>query len=526
MLGLELIVALGISVLVCTMAGSRYRIASPILLLAAGLLLWFIPALRAVRLSPDVVLLLFLPALLHREALTTSQRSIRQSLRGIVLVSTVLVIVTAAAIAVIAHRLGMPWGPAWVLGAALAPTDATAVAAFARMLPARNMAILRAESLVNDGTALVVYGVAVAVTVGEQRFSLAHVSELFVIAYVGGAVTGAVVAWIALRVRQHLDDRLLINTVILLTPFTAYLIAESIEASGVLAVVLAGLIVSRYAPRGGRADARRQTEDSWTLATFLLNGSLFVLVGLETQSAARGLTSIGMARALAAVVIVAVALLVVRIAFLVVSAYVIRGIDRRPEQKLRRVSNRARVVSGMAGFRGAVSLAAALAVPELLDSGAPFPDRDMIVFVTAGVIVVEMVVQGLLLPAVVRWARLPQNSSAEQELLLAHTVATEAALAALPQTAKDLGADDEVIEQLRAEYLAHLAVLHAEGADDSRPVIRNKQSTELRLALLAHKRAAITVLRAEQRIDDPVFLQFQTALDTEEVRLAPPKIFD
>ncbi|HEV7908107.1 MAG TPA: cation:proton antiporter, partial [Pseudonocardiaceae bacterium] len=172
MLGLVIVVVLGLAVLVSSAVARRWRITPPVLLLVSGVLLGFVPVLRGVSLPPDVMLLLFLPALLYWESLTTSLREIRSNLRSIVLLSTVLVVATAAAVAVVAHALGLPWGPAWVLGAALAPTDATAVGVIARALPRRMVTTLRAESLINDGTALVIYGIAVSATVGGQRFGI------------------------------------------------------------------------------------------------------------------------------------------------------------------------------------------------------------------------------------------------------------------------------------------------------------------------------------------------------------------
>jgi monovalent cation/hydrogen antiporter len=412
MLGLELVVVLGVTLLLAGVAARRLRIAPPILLLACGMFLGFVPALREVHLPPEAMLLIFLPALLYWESLTTSLREIRSNLRVIVLASTLLVIATAAAVATVGHALGLPWGPAWVLGAALAPTDATAVGVLARALPRRTVTTLRAESLVNDGTALVVYGLAVGVTVGEESLGTAHVAGLFLLSYGGGALAGVLVAWLATQARRRLDDPLLENVLILLTPFSAFLLAEVVEASGVLAVVVCGLIMSRVGPRLGRADSRQVTVAFWTLSTYLLNGALFVLVGLEVQASVRGLTSIDLARGLFAVGVVSAVVIGVRFAWLFTMPYVIRALDRRPQQRLRRVGPRGRVVNGVAGFRGAVSLAAALAVPQTVASGEPFPGRDLIVFVTAGVIAVTLL-QALVLPAVVRWARLPQDTSVE-----------------------------------------------------------------------------------------------------------------
>jgi Na+/H+ antiporter len=522
MLGLELVVVLGLAVLLCAVAARRFRVAPPVLLLACGALLGFIPVLRRVHLPPEVVLLLFLPALLYWESLTTSLREIRSNLRVIVMLSTLLVIATAGAVAMVAHYLGLGWGPAWVLGAAVAPTDATAVGVLARALPRRTLTVLRAESLVNDGTALVIYALAVGITVGDEHLSLPHVGWLFVLAYGGGALAGMVTAWFAVRVRRHLHDPLQENVAIILTPFTAFLLAEAIHASGVLAVVVSGLIMSQAGPRVGQASSRQQMEAFWSLSVYLLNGSLFVLVGLELQAAVRGLGSGALTRGLIAVGAVSVAVIGMRFVWLFTTPYLIRILDRRPQQRLRRSGPRARVLSGVTGFRGAVSLAAALAVPQTVSSGAPFPDRNIIIFVTAGVIVVTLVLQGLLLPGVVRWARLPRDTSVEQERHQAEIRATEEALAAIPRLADDLGTDPEVAGRVRREYEKHLRVLRASDGptEDERALRYDQQYTALRLAGIARKRATVVRLRDERRIDDTVLRQVQARLDIEDVRLS------
>lgn len=520
--GLELVVVLGAALLLGNVLGKRFGLAPPIMLLFVGALLGLVPAVRQAQLPPEVMLLLFLPVLLYWESLTTSMREIRSNLRGIVLLSTVLVICTAGAVAVAGHALGLAWRPAWVLGAAVAPTDATAVGALARSLPRRQVTVLRAESLVNDGTALVVFGLAVGVTVGEDHLTLPHVGALFLLAYGGGAAVGMLVAWINMNLRRRLDDPLLGNLVMILAPFTAYLLAELIEASGVIAVVVSGLIMAQVAPSLIRAEHRRQALAFWPLATFIINGTLFVLVGVSLQYAVRHLNRSDLQDALIAVGVVSVALVLVRFAFLFSSAYLIRLIDRRPEQRLRRMSHRARVVSGFAGFRGAVSLAVALSVPEALDSGAPFPDRAFIVFVTSGVIVVTLVAQGLLLPGVVRWARLPRDTSVDEELVLAETTATEEAIEALPRLADELGTTPNVAEWLRQEYGARLATVRARGTEsnDDDALLQNRHYTDLRLALIGHKRATVVRLRDQRQIDDTVLRRIQADLDKEEVRLA------
>ncbi|MDX2938264.1 cation:proton antiporter domain-containing protein [Streptomyces ipomoeae] len=214
-------------------------------------------------------------------------------------------------------------------------------------------------------------------------------------------------------------------------------------------------------------------------------------------------------------------LVAVRFAFLFASTYLIRLLDRRPKQRLLRQSHRARVVSGLAGFRGAVSLAVALSVPETLDSGEPFPDRDFIVFVVSGVILVTLVTQGLLLPAAVRRAKLPPDTSVDEEHDLAETTAMEEALKAMPRLAADLGTEPKAVEWLRQEYEALLSTVRARstGAADDPALRRHQDYTALRLALIAHKRATVVRLRDERHIDDTVLRRLQADLDNEEVGL-------
>ncbi|MFK0106088.1 Na+/H+ antiporter [Streptomyces sp. NPDC091217] len=520
--GLELVVALGVAVLVGNAAGRRLGIAPPIPLLVTGAVLGFVPEVRQVQFPPEVVLLLFLPVLLHWESITTSLREIRTNLRGIVLMSTALVILTAWAVAAAAHALGLPWGPAWVLGAAVAPTDATAVGVLAGALPCRQVTLLRAESLVNDGTALVVYGLAVGITVGDEHLSVPHVGGLFLLAYGGGALVGAAVAWGNTIVRRRLADPLLGNLVMILVPFTAYLLAELAEASGVIAVVTCGLIMSQVAPRIIRAEHRTQAMAFWSLATFIINGALFVLVGVELQYAVRDLGPADLQDALIAVGVVCLALVAVRFAFLFASASLVRLLDRSPRQGPLRTGHRARVISGLAGFRGAVSLAVALSVPRTLDSGEPFPDRSFVICVTSGVILVTLVAQGLLLPAAVRWAKLPPDTSVVEERNLAETTAIEAALGAMPRLAVELGTGPKTVEWLRQEYEGRLASARAlgAGAEDDPALLLHQDYTALHLALIAHRRATVVRLRDERHIDDTVLRRLQADLDSEEVRLS------
>ncbi|WP_181312289.1 Na+/H+ antiporter [Nocardioides campestrisoli] len=519
MLGLEMVVVLGVALVACGSLARRYPIAPAVLLVLVGVLVGFVPRLREAHLPPEAVLLLFLPALLYWESLTTSLREIRSNLRVVILSSTALVLATAAAVAWAAHALGMAWGPAWVLGAALAPTDATAVGVLARDLPRRTVTVLRAESLVNDGTALVLYGLAVGVTVGEETLTGWHVTWLLVLSYCGGVLAGGLVGLLSWRVRRWLDDPMLEGITMLVTPFAAFLAAEAIGASGVLAVVACGLFMSQVAPRITGAATRHLVEPFWTLSTTVLSSSLFVLIGLSAQSAFRSLSSTSVREALVYTVVVAAVVIGVRWVWTYTTPYVVRLVDRRPAQRARRVGARQRTVTAVAGFRGAVSLAAVLAVPRTLESGAPFPERDLIVVVACGVIVLTLL-QSLLLPSVVRFARLPRDDSVAEEIQLAEVSTLDAAIEALEATALELGTAEKVVERVRRELDVQRRLLGAAGAEGHPLVRHDDQHTSLSLALLARRREALLALRDERRIDDIVLRRVQARLDIEEVRLS------
>ncbi|QCR43416.1 Na+/H+ antiporter [Curtobacterium sp. SGAir0471] len=520
MLGPELVVALGLAIAVTAAVADRIRIAPPVLLLVIGALLAFVPTFGRVELPADAVLLLFLPALLYWESLTTSLREIRKNLRGIVLMGTVLVVVTAGVVATLLHLLGMPWGPAWVLGAAVAPTDATAVGVLTRMLPRRNVTVLRAESLVNDGTTLVVYGIAVAVTVGTQELTFWSVSGMLVLSYVGGVAAGLLAAWLGSLVLRRVDTVVLENLVTLLVPFAAFLGAEAIGASGVLAVVAAGIVVSQVAPKLDRAETRQQVRAFWSFLTYLLNGALFVLVGIEAMVAARALDAPELWTGIGLVLAVSVVLVLVRFAFEGTVGGTVWLVTRRFGGEPRE-GRRDRLVSGFAGFRGAVSLAMAVAVPRTLESGGAFPDRDLIVFVTAGVVVVTIVGQALVLPAVLRRAALPEDESVGEERRYAERTAVEEALDALPRLARKAGADRATVDRVRRDLEAHLDVIQAREEDDEdHPTLQRHDATvALELALVRHKAATLLRLRDDDEIDDVVLRQVRAGYDAEEARL-------
>jgi monovalent cation/hydrogen antiporter len=523
-LALEVIVILGVTVLIGTTLGGRYSVAPPVLLLVFGALLGFVPLLSHVVLEPDAVLLLFLPAILYWESLNTSLREIRANLRVIALLGIALVLATMVAVSFTAQALGMEPSAAWVLGAVLAPTDAAAVAGLARQMPRRALTTLRAESLINDGTALVLYAVAVAIATGETRPGPPAVVGMFLGSYTGGIAAGLAASAAIVIVRKRLDDPVREGALSVLTPFLAFLLAEMVHASGVVAVVVTGLVLTYVGPTIVRAASRVQAIAFWDLSTFLLNGGLFVLIGVQFVGVVRDLDGVGVGRAVAFALVVTAVVVGTRLAWVHVTTWLVRLIDRRPAQRLRRATWRQRTATGWAGFRGAVSLAAALAVPAAVRSGATFPDRDLILFTTSVVIFLTILVQGTTLPAVVRWARLPEDTARAEELLLARSEAVHAALDALPQVAAELGVTGDLLHRIEEEYRQHVRVVDAEDGDfdAARTVTERELDRRLRLALLDCERRRVTQLRDANRIDDIVLRELQATMDVEEVRLLGP----
>ncbi len=524
--GLVVIVALFATVVVGTVLGRRYRVGPPVLLILLGALLGLIPRFGGIRLDGEIVLLLFLPAILYWESLNTSFREIRANLRVIVFLSVGLVIATAVAVSWTARALGMESHAASVLGAVLSPTDAAAVAGLAKQLPRRALTVLRAESAINDGTALVLFAVSVSVAVGGAPVSAAALSVRFVGSYLGGICAGLLVGLGVTLVRRRIDAPQEEGALSLVTPFAAFLLAETIHSSGVVAVLVSALVLSYAGPHVIRARSRLQSYAFWDLSTFLINGSLWVFVGVQIPNAVRGISGVGGGIRHAALLALAITGVVVasRFAWTEITTVLIRMLDRRAVQRTRRADWRQRVVSSWAGFRGAVSLAAALAVPMTTHGGAAFPDRNLIIFVVCVVILVTVLVQGSTLPAVVGWARMPEDVSQADELQLARSRGAQAALDALPVVAGELGLSHELLNRLRKEYEEHAALVEASG-DTSAPndaAERNELVRQVRLGVLEHKRRAITELRDQNRIDDIVLRELQSAMDLEEVRLLDP----
>jgi monovalent cation/hydrogen antiporter len=513
---LAVFVLVGSLVVGASWIAPRLRLPAPLLQLLAGLLVGIIPEVRSIHLPSEAVLVLFLPALLFWEALMTPLREVRRDLRVILLLSTLLVVATTFGTAGIGVALGWGWLPALILGAALAPTDATAVGALARALPHRNIVQLRAESLINDGTALVVSSVVIGLAGSGASYSGVEITGLVALAYGGGAMVGLLAGLLGTVVLRRLGDPLLHNAALILVPFAAFLAAEQIHASGVIAVVLAGLHLSRTGPRSGTPQSRQQRDGFWSLTTTALNGALFVLIGIEAQSALRSVSPQSIPMLLALCALIWIVILLIRLVFQLLTTWTIRLVDRSPAQRSKRMTHRARVVATVAGFRGAISLAVALAVP------AGMPGRAEIVFVATGVVILTILAQGLLLPAVIRWARFEPDTLVSAEFTRAHRSALLSAIRAMPALAQDLDAPGHVRDRLANEYRERLERI--DGSPE--PERRTRRDVDrdyaaLSLALVDHTRDVVIRLRNHGAISDTTLHRLQARLDRDALHLAP-----
>src|SRR4051794_30373432 len=443
------IVSLLVAVAVLSALATRIGVPYPILLVLGGLGRGFGPAPPAARLGPALLLFVSPPPLLYSGAFFANLRELKADLRTITLNSTLLVIATATAVAVCAHALvdDLPWAVCFALGAIVAPTDPLAATAIARRydVPRRTINILEGESLINDASALVIYKIALG-AVGGAAFSLLHASLQFVGAAAGGVAIGLVVAVLLREIRRRLDDPPVEITISLLSGYAAYVPADAIGASGVVAAVTTGIALGWWAPEITTPNVRQELFSLWSSLTFLLNAILFVLIGLQLPTILDALSGRSLGFLLGTAAAVSAVVAGTRIVWLLVTPYVIRAIDRRESQRARRAGWRVRMVLAWSGMRGSVSLAAALALP------ASTPERDLVVFVTFSVILATLVLQGLTLPTVIRRLGVHDDGAEAEEELRARLVATQAALARIEQLGAEEWTRDDTIERMAGLY--------------------------------------------------------------------------
>jgi Na+/H+ antiporter len=496
----------------------------PIMLVLGGALVGFVPGLPTVALNPDVVLVVFLPPLLYAAAFFANFGDLRANLRALTLSSVGLVLATMTAVAAVAHQLvpGMPWAAAFALGAVVSPTDPLAAGLIMRRLgvPRRLVSGVEGEGLFNDATALVAYRVAVAAVVGGS-FSLGEASVRFLASASGGIAIGLAVGWAVALIRQRTNDVQVSVTISLLSGYAAFIPANAAGVSGVLAAVTTGIYMGIRGPSIIAPRTRLEGGMVWDIINFLLNAILFVLVGLQLHAVLAGLaghsvaTLAGHALAVSAVVVLA------RLLWFFTVPYVIRALDRRPSQRARRVGARPRLVIAWSGMRGAVSLAAALALPLTIGTGAPFPHRDLIIFLTFAVIFTTLVLQGLSLPALITWLRVGEGGAEAEEELSARLAATKAALAHIDVLAELEWTREDSVGRLRAayEYRKRRLAARAGKIEDDGYEDRSLAYQQMVQAVLAIQRHELVRLRNQGQISNEVMNRLIREFDLEESRL-------
>ncbi len=514
-----ILIALLVSVTVLSAAARAIDVPYPIVMVIGGVLLGLVPGLPDVQLDPDLVLLVFLPPLLYTGAFFSNLRDLRDNLRAISLLSIGLVIATVLAVAVVAHEFidDLSWPVCFVLGAIVGPTDPVAATAIMRRLgvPRRLVSVVEGESLLNDATALVAYKIALA-AVGGAAFSLLDAGWDFLWKASGGIAIGLIVGYVIAEIRKRLHDPLIENTIGLLTAYAAYVPAEQLQVSAVLAAVTAGCYVGWRAPEIAGAETRLQGFGMWELLQFLLNALLFVLIGLQLPSIVDALGDFSTRTLLGYGALVSAAVIVTRLVWQFTIVYAIRALDRRESVRARRAPWQSRFIIGWAGMRGAVSLAAALAL------GSDFPQRDLIVFLTFAVIFTTLVLQGLTLPWMISVLGVHDDGSEEHEELKGRLMAAKAALARIDELEGEEWTRDDTIERMRGLYRyrkRRFAARAGLASDDEGFEDRSAAYQTLVREVLEAQRREIVRLRNSGDISNDVMHRLERELDLEDSRL-------
>ena len=494
----------------------------PIPLVLGGLALGGLASLLGipdVRLDPDLVLLVFLPPLLYASAFFSDLRTLRNDARVIALNAIGLTLATAAVVGVIAHELiGLPWAVSFALGAIVSPTDPAAATAVMRRVgaPRRLVNILEGESLVNDAAALVTFKVAVAVAVGES-VSTQHTVLTFFGDVAGGAAIGVAVGWAIAEVRKRVDD---VNTELTISLFSAYgafVPADQLGVSGVLAVVACGLVLGFRAPEIASPESRMQGFALWSILSFLLNATLFILIGLQLPVIVDGLSNRSVGEVVGYSAAVCGAVIAMRFIWTNLMTVVIRTLDRRESQLARRSTWRIRVVSSWSGMRGAVSLAAALALPLSIE------DRDLIQFITFSLILVTVVGEGLTLPWLIRRLGVIEDGSEEQdEEIKARLVIAKAAIDRVNELEAEDWTNEDTVDRLRRLYefrRRRFKIQAGKIEDEDGLEDRSLAYQRLLHEIYAAQRSELIQLRNTRQISSDVMRRVERELDLEEQRL-------
>jgi monovalent cation/hydrogen antiporter len=521
----ELILALMVAVAVVATAARALRVPYPILLVLGGLVLALTPGVPHVDLAPELIFLLFLPPLVYIAGFEISPRDIKAQFSAILSLAVGLVLASTLVVGAVAHALlpEIGWPVALALGAMLSATDAVAATALLRDIgaPRHVVTLLESESLLNDATALVAYQAALAALV-STFFSPAAAGGSMLVVGVGGVLIGLVVGRAIVWLRQRLNDPPVEITISLLTPFAAYLPAAGLGLSGVLATVTAGIFVGWFAPSIAESDTRLRSRAVWDFLVFVLNGLVFILIGLQLSTVLGGQVGRSLPELLAITAVIAVTVIVVRLAWVFAAAGVTSGLRRLRPTEERPTPWRETLVVSWSGLRGVLSLATALALP------LSTPGRGELLFITFGVILVTLIGQGLTLGPLTRLLRIGGDMSDGRDEVRARAVAAEAAVARIEELAEQWPGHLPLIDSLRSQYVHRATHLDETrfGADGSNHSIRDADAEQellehrlIRRAVIEAERGAVLRLRERGAIDDEVWRRIERDLDLEELRM-------
>lgn len=501
------------------------RVPYPIVLVVGGVLLGFVPGIPSIALPPSAILLVILPPLVFYAALVYQANRFRENASSISLLALGLLTGTTAGVAAVAHVLiGLPWAAAFVLGAVLSPTDPVTATAIASRLgaPRRVTAVIEGESLVNDGCALVLYTIAVGVVTGGN-FSLGVAALRLPVTILGGIAIGLLVAWfVSWALLRRLGDGYHMTVLVLLTAYLSYLSADVAGTSGVLAAVTAGVYIGRRMPVDDAPSDRIAGYSFFEVLVFLINALVFILMGLQFPDILERISQRPPGMLLLWATVINLTVIALRMTWCMGFGQIVFRID--PSQRKRYTSPpwRQSLVIGWAGMRGAVSLAAALAIPLQLADGAPFPGRGLILFLTITVILVTVVIQGLSLPAVIRALRIGGDSGEHQaEINRARRLGAQEALNRIEQLREQEWLPEGVAELLRDLYMHRdYALTHGSGEheDDIDHQARYDALLRLRRELIDVERSVMLRLNSTGEISDDAMRQVERILDLEESR--------
>lgn len=505
------------------------KVPYPILLVLGGLLLGSIPGVPEIELDPDLVLLIFLPPLLYSAAFFSNLRELRANARSIGLLAVGLVIATTGIVAVVAHAvIGLGWAVAFVLGAVVSPTDAVAPATILRRLgvPRGVVTLVEGENLTNDWTALVTYKFAVAaVTAGS--FSLVDAGLRFVLTGIGGVVLGVVVGMAVAAVRRRLDDPPTEVTISLLTAYAAYLPAEELGLSGVIAAVTVGVVLGWQASELTTHTTRIQLSAIWEMLRFLLNAVLFVMIGLQLPVVVTAIEGRSTWELVGYGALVSALVIAIRLAWVYAFAYL-------PDWLRGRAGRRGRdpmpdfgsiTLVGWSGMRGAVALAAALAIPLETNTGAPFPERELVTFLTFCVILTTLVGQGLTMPVLIRALGVEDDGLDADEELSARIETAYAAIERLEEMGDHDWVHADTLERVRGLYdyrrRRFSSRIDGGGVDGDETDYEGRSAgyQQLMREVIGAQRGRLRALRDRGEITDEVRRRVEYELDLEEARL-------